>query len=59
MEAPEKEILEEKIVPEAEAQKKPYAKPEIIYRAPLESMAAVCLPRPPGKATPSCRTQHS
>ncbi len=59
MEAPEKQVLEEKIVPDAEAQKKPYEKPDIMHRAPLESMAAVCLPHPPGKSGPGCTTQHS
>lgn len=38
---------------------KKYEKPEIIYRAPLEAMAAVCTPTPPGKASPSCGVQFS
>lgn len=36
---------------ELEAKRKPYAKPEVIYRAPLEAVAAVCQPIPPGKAS--------
>ena len=32
--------------------KKPYRRPEILYREKLEAMAALCVPRPPAKATP-------
>jgi hypothetical protein len=32
--------------------KKAYEKPQIIYRAPLEAMAAVCAPSPPAKSNP-------
>jgi hypothetical protein len=41
--------------------KKPYERPQIIYRAPLEAMAAVCTPTPPGKAigTAGCTVQFS
>lgn len=31
-------------------QKKKYRRPEILYREPLEAMAALCTPRPPAKA---------
>ena len=30
--------------------KKKYRRPEILYREPLEAMAALCEPRPPAKA---------
>lgn len=30
--------------------KKKYRRPEILYREPLEAMAALCTPRPPAKA---------
>jgi len=30
--------------------KKPYRRPEILYREKLEAMAALCVPRPPAKA---------
>lgn len=30
--------------------KKAYRRPEILYREPLEAMAALCTPRPPAKA---------
>lgn len=29
--------------------KRPYEPPRILYREPLEAMAAVCAPRPPAK----------
>ncbi len=29
--------------------KKPYEKPQIIYHKPLEAMAILCIPAPPGK----------
>lgn len=32
--------------------KKPYRRPEILYREKLEAMAALCVPTPPGKANP-------
>ena len=41
------------------APKKAYEKPQIVYRAPLEAMAAVCTPQPPGKADLSCGTVNS
>jgi hypothetical protein len=34
--------------------KKPYAKPLVVYQQPLEAMAAVCTPSPPGKADFTC-----
>ncbi len=33
------------------AKKKAYRRPEILYREPLEAMAALCTPSPPAKAT--------
>ena len=38
---------EQSATPQAELIKKPYEKPQIVYSAPLEAMAAVCIP---GKA---------
>jgi hypothetical protein len=38
------------------AGKKPYRKPEILYREKLEAMAAVCQPAPPAKANPGMCT---
>jgi hypothetical protein len=32
--------------------KKPYRRPEILYREKLEAMAALCVPSPPAKANP-------
>jgi hypothetical protein len=37
---------------ENETEKRTYEKPQIIYRAPLEAMAAVCAPSPPAKGNP-------
>ena len=37
---------------ENKTEKKTYEKPQIIYRAPLEAMAAVCAPAPPAKGNP-------
>jgi hypothetical protein len=39
--------------------RKPYEKPQVIYRAPLEAMAALCVPIPPGKSTAGCTTTFS
>ena len=36
--------------PEGRVAKKKYRRPEILYREPLEAMAALCTPRPPAKA---------
>jgi hypothetical protein len=33
-------------------QKKPYRRPEILYREKLEAMAALCVPSPPAKQNP-------
>ena len=33
------------------AKKKAYRRPAILYREPLEAMAALCTPSPPAKAT--------
>ncbi len=41
--------------PDSREEKKAYEKPQVIYRAPLEAMAAVCAPSPPAKGNPgSC-----
>lgn len=32
--------------------RKPYAGPRVLYREPLEAMAAVCAPTPPAKGNP-------
>lgn len=32
------------------SRKKPYRRPEILYREPLEAMAALCTPSPPAKS---------
>jgi hypothetical protein len=34
----------------SEGSKKPYQRPQIVYREPLEAMAAICVPSPPAKA---------
>jgi hypothetical protein len=34
----------------APSKRKPYRRPEILYREPLEAMAALCTPSPPAKA---------
>lgn len=34
------------------ASKKPYHRPQILYRETLEVVAAVCTPSPPAKANP-------
>jgi hypothetical protein len=40
------------IAPESGSRKKAYEKPQVVYRAPLEAMAAVCAPSPPAKSNP-------
>ncbi|HVT58047.1 MAG TPA: hypothetical protein VHR45_06585 [Thermoanaerobaculia bacterium] len=32
--------------------RRPYQRPRILFREPLEAMAAVCAPHPPAKANP-------
>ena len=40
--------------------KKPYETPRVIYRAPLEAMAALCgTSQPPGKTSLPCTTTFS
>jgi len=34
------------------ALKRPYERPQIVYRQPLEVMASICAPAPPAKANP-------
>lgn len=38
--------------PPDERRKRPYQPPCILYREPLEAMAAVCAPTPPAKSNP-------
>jgi hypothetical protein len=33
-------------------ERQPYEAPRIVFRGPLESMAAVCSPAPPAKSNP-------
>ena len=40
--------------PRKPAEKKPYEPPRILTREPLEAMAAVCTPTPPGKGGGIC-----
>ena len=35
-----------------ETARRPYEAPRIVYREPLEAMAAVCAPAPPAKNNP-------
>lgn len=37
---------------EPRSDKRPYERPRILHREPLEAMAAVCAPRPPAKGNP-------
>jgi hypothetical protein len=39
--------------------KKPYVKPQVIYRAPLEAMASVCPPAAGGKRPGPCFPAYS
>ena len=36
----------------AQAPRRPYQAPRILFREPLEAMAAVCAPTPPAKGNP-------
>jgi len=36
----------------AQPEKRPYERPRILHREPLEVMAAVCAPHPPAKQNP-------
>jgi hypothetical protein len=38
--------------PKPASNKKPYRRPEILYREKLEAMAALCVPTPPAKTNP-------
>lgn len=39
------------------SRRKPYVPPRVLYREPLEAMAAVCAPSPPAKNNPgTCPT---
>lgn len=61
----EKDIKEmqaaEGTAPGSAPARKAYERPQIIYRAPLEAMAAICSPAPPGKALGdgNCTVQFS
>ena len=37
---------------ERSSKRKPYRRPEILYREKLEAMAALCVPSPPAKNNP-------
>jgi hypothetical protein len=37
---------------EPQPTRRPYESPRILYREPLEAMAAVCAPTPPAKGNP-------
>lgn len=39
-------------VPERPQRRQPWEPPRILYREPLEAMAAVCAPSPPAKGNP-------
>ncbi len=43
----------------ARRNKKPYEKPAFVYRAPLEALAGVCTPVPPGKPSGVCGSAFS
>ena len=43
---------DQSLSPAVSSKKKPYERPEVVYRAPLEAMAAVCAPAPPSKSNP-------
>lgn len=38
--------------PQPGRRRRPYESPRILYREPLEAMAAVCAPSPPAKGNP-------
>lgn len=39
--------------------RKPYEKPRLVFRAPLEARASTCTPSPPGKGSGMCSTAFS
>lgn len=41
------------------SERKPYEKPMIVYRQPLEARASVCSPQPPGKSDATCTSGFS
>lgn len=41
------------------SERKPYEKPTIVYRQPLEARASVCTPAPPGKSDANCTQAFS
>ncbi|MCI0477325.1 MAG: hypothetical protein L0Y55_13845 [Anaerolineales bacterium] len=47
------QVLKQAQQPEPGVTRQTYAKPAIIYRAPLETTAAACVPVPPAKGTPA------
>lgn len=38
--------------PSESSSRRTYARPQLLYREPLETLAAVCSPRPPAKGNP-------
>lgn len=43
----------------APVDKKPYERPRILLREPLESVAVACVPSPPGKTAGPCAAPNS
>jgi hypothetical protein len=46
-------MTSEQSSPEPKDTRKPYEKPRVLYREPLEAVAAACTPAPPGKSGPA------
>ena len=58
MESQKLNLNETEQAPQTAPRKKPYHKPEMIYLAPLEAMAAICEP-PEGKSGAGCYSIQS
>jgi len=54
-----KDRIEEQPRPDEPNPRKPYEPPQVIYRTPLEAMAAVCLPGSGGKGPGPCTNTFS
>jgi hypothetical protein len=50
--APKASAASPATVATGDATRRPWARPRILYREPLEAMAAVCAPSPPAKSNP-------
>ena len=60
MSDPKNEPNQSTVLPEAEAAKQPYEKPDVIYRAPLEATAGECTGATAKiGGTPGCTTLYS